>query len=81
LKAFEKNPTRYTSKNGGYCTYGVPVGKKFDGNPRYAAVENGKLYVFLNEQIFHELHKYKQGTIRKAATNWGKIEHSSAISL
>lgn len=81
LNAFKKNPARYTPQNGGFCTYGVSVGKKFDGNPRYAAVENGKLYVFLNEQIFREFQKDKNGTISKAATNWKKIEHSSATSL
>ena len=51
METFEKNPKRYTPQNGGFCTFGVSVGKKFDGNPRYAAVENGKLYVFLNEDL------------------------------
>ena len=81
LKAFEKNPSRYTPQNGGFCTFGVSVGKKFDGNPRYAAVEDGKLYVFLNEQIFREFQKDKPGTISKAAVNWAKIKNSSATSL
>ncbi|HBA33959.1 MAG TPA: hypothetical protein DCZ12_07500, partial [Gammaproteobacteria bacterium] len=30
---FEKNPIRYQPQNGGFCTFGVSVGKKFDGNP------------------------------------------------
>lgn len=81
MNAFKSNPSRYIPQNGGFCTFGVSVGKKFDGNPRYAAVENGKLYVFLNEQIFREFQKDKSGTISKAAKNWAKIEHSSAASL
>ena len=35
MNAFRKNPQRYTPQNGGFCTYGVSVGKKFDGNPAF----------------------------------------------
>jgi YHS domain-containing protein len=48
LDTFKANPAKFTPQNGGFCTYGVSVGKKFDGDPRYAAVVDGKLYVFLN---------------------------------
>ena len=51
LKAFEKNPSSYEPQFGGFCTFGASVGKKFDGSPRYADVRDGKLYVFLNEEI------------------------------
>ena len=50
---FEKNPSRYQPQNGGFCTFGVSVGKKFDGNPQYADIVDDKLYVFLNEFQFH----------------------------
>ena len=33
MDAFNKNPARFVPQNGGFCTYGVSVGKKFDGNP------------------------------------------------
>lgn len=81
LKAFKKLPGRYVPQNGGFCTYGVSVGKKFDGDPRYAAVENGKLYVFLNEEIFHAFNKDRAGTIAKAERNWTKIRHTAATEL
>jgi YHS domain-containing protein len=81
LKAFKKSPARYVPQNGGFCTYGVSVGKKFDGDPRYAAVENGKLYVFLNEEIFHAFNKDRAGTIAKAERNWTKIRHTAAKEL
>lgn len=80
-EAFEKAPTRYLPQFGGFCTFGVSVAKKFDGDPRYAAVEDGKLYVFLNEGIFQEFQKDRAGTIAKARKNWRDIEHKAAGSL
>ena len=73
--------TRYVPENGGFCTFGVSVGKKFDGNPSYAAVVDGKLYVFLNEQIYKMFQEDKQGVIAKAAENWKEIEHVAATEL
>ncbi|MBU2478363.1 MAG: hypothetical protein KKA36_04680 [Gammaproteobacteria bacterium] len=81
LDAFNENPAHFTPQNGGFCTFGVSVGKKFDGNPHYAAVENGKLYVFLNEQIYQMFQKDQAGTIKKAEGNWKKIQHTAATEL
>lgn len=78
---FERNPDRYAPQNGGFCTFGVSVGKKFDGDPQYAAVVDGKLYVFLNESIFREFQKDRSGTIRKAAANWKEIRTTRATEL
>jgi len=79
--AFERNPQRYVPQNGGFCTFGVSVGKKFDGNPRYAAVESGRLYLFLNEAIYREFQKDKAGTIAKAEANWKEIRSVAASQL
>ncbi len=79
--AFEKDPAKYTPENGGFCTYGVAVGKKFDGDPRFAEVVDGRLYVFLNEAIFQEFRKDKAGTIARAEANWKKIRHTAAAAL
>lgn len=81
LQAFEKAPAKFVPQNGGFCTFGVSVGKKFDGDPRFAAVRDGKLYVFLNEDILKEYQKDPQGTIAKAKKNWQDIEHKAATSL
>lgn len=78
---FEKNPANYQPQNGGFCTFGVSVGKKFDGNPQYADIVDGKLYVFLNEDIYKEYLKDRKGTIRKAEASWKKIQHSAASAL
>lgn len=73
LTAFEANPKRYIPQNGGFCTYGVSVGAKFDGDPRYSDVVDGKLYVFLNEEIYNAYKQDPQGTITRAEENWQRI--------
>ncbi len=80
-RKFENNPQKYAPENGGFCTYGVSLGKKFDGDPSYAAVVNKKLYVFLNEGVYREFLKDQQGTIRKADQQWKKIKHKAAADL
>lgn len=79
--AFEANPVSYVPQNGGFCTYGVSVGKKFDGNPSFAAVMDGKLYVFLNREIFELYRKDEAGTIARAAQQWPKIVDKAATEL
>ena len=81
MKAFKANPSRFLPQNGGFCTFGVSVGKKFDGDPKYAAVINNKLYLFLNEEIFRMFQKDEAGTIAKAAANWKKIRSTAAAKL
>lgn len=81
LKAFEKSPGRYVPQNGGFCTFGVSVGKKFDGDPQFADVRDGKLYVFLNEEIFRMYQEDPQGTIAKAERNWRRIRSTAATEL
>jgi len=81
LKAFEKSPGRYVPQNGGFCTFGVSVGKKFDGDPQFADVRDGKLYVFLNEEIFRMYQEDPKGTIAKAERNWRRIRSAAATEL
>ena len=81
LKAFKANPSRYLPQNGGFCTFGVSVGKKFDGDPKFAAIVDNKLYLFLNEEIFRMFQKDEAGTIAKAAANWTKIRSVAATAL
>jgi len=81
MNAFRRDPAKYAPVNGGFCTFGVSVAKKFDGDPQFADVRNGKLYVFLNEEIFRMYQKDKDGVIAKAAKNWTTIEHKSARDL
>lgn len=81
MKQFTSDPAAYLPENGGFCTFGVSVGKKFDGNPKFAAVINDRLYLFLNEQIFREFQKDEAGTISKAEANWDNIRSVAASEL
>lgn len=81
MKTFAADPVAYLPKNGGYCTFGVSVGKKFDGDPEYHAVVDGALYVFLNRAIFDEFNKDRAGTIAKAEGQWGAIRSTPVEDL
>ena len=80
-RAFEANPARYAPQNGGFCAFGVSVGKKFDGDPAFSAVVDERLYVFLNAEVHQAFLKDKAGVIARAAENWRAIEHVAATSL
>ncbi len=81
LEAFNAAPESFIPQNGGFCTFGVSVGKKFDGDPRWADVRDGKLYVFLSEEIFNAYLRDPEGTIAKAETNWRDIRSTAARDL
>ena len=81
MRTFKRNAEDYVPQNGGFCTFGVSVGKKFDGDPQFADVRDGKLFVFLNEEIYKAYQKDKAGTISKADTQWDKIIHVAASDL
>ena len=81
MKKFKSSPASFLPQNGGFCTFGVSVGKKFDGDPQYADIRNGKLYVFLNEDIYRLYQKDKDGTIAKAAEQWKQIRSVATADL
>lgn len=80
-QAFEANPERYTPAFGGYCAYGVSVGKKFDADPRYWTVSGGRLYLNLNAQIAQKFSEDVPGAVAKAEENWRRIEHQAVADL
>ncbi len=81
LDKFSAAPAQYTPQYGGFCTFGVSVGKKFDGDPRWADVRNGKLYVFLSEDIFNAYQRDPDAAIAKAEANWAGIRSVAATEL
>jgi YHS domain-containing protein len=73
LAAFEADPERYVPAYGGFCAYGVSVGKKFDGDPRLWRIEAGRLYLNLNPKIQKTWLEDVDGNIEKADRQWGRI--------
>jgi len=70
LEQFTAAPEKYMPQFGGYCAFGVAKGKKLDGSPRFADVVDGKLYLFLNAEVFRMYEEDRAGVIAGAAANW-----------
>ena len=73
LEAFMANPDKFEPAYGGYCAYGVSVGAKFDGDPRYWKIVGGRLYLNLDAGIQQAWLKDIPGAIKKADANWPKL--------
>ena len=78
---FEAEPDKYAPQNGGYCTFGVVVGKKFDGDPKVWHVSEDKLYVFLNDEVKGKFLQDEPGNLEKVASNWPEIKDKQASEL
>lgn len=81
LDRFKAEPAKYAPQYGGYCAYGVSVGKKFDGNPGYWKVVGGKLYLNLNADIAGKFNADVAGSVSKADAQWPKIEGKAPSEL
>ncbi|MGH1403294.1 MAG: YHS domain-containing (seleno)protein [Alphaproteobacteria bacterium] len=80
-QAFEKNPTKYLPAYGGYCAYGVSVGKKFIGDPNVWEIVDGQLYLNLDNKIKGIWSKDISGNISKANANWPEIKNKAPSEL
>ncbi len=80
-KKFEADPQMYLPAYGGYCAYGVAVGKKFEIDPEAWKIENGKLYLNLDAGIQKKWLKDVPGYIQKANVNWPEIEGKAPSEL
>lgn len=78
---FAEDPKRYLPQYGGYCAFAVALGKKFDGDPMYADIVDGKLYLFVNDTIYRKYLSNKHETLSKADTMWSRIRHQAVGSL
>jgi len=78
---FEKNPEKYLPAYGGWCAYGVAVGKKFTADPEVWEIVNGKLYLNLDNSIKNIWSKNIAGYIVKADNNWTMIKDKSPSEL
>jgi hypothetical protein len=81
LDTFKANPAKYEPAFGGYCAFGAALGKKFDGDPRYYKVVDGKLYLNLNGDIQAKWNEDIPGNLKKANANWLKIRSTAVDKL
>lgn len=78
---FKANPQAYLPQFGGFCAYGVYVGKKLDGDVRYADIVDGKLYLFVNAAIFAKYLENKDAVIAGAFAKWPEIRSTRVADL
>ena len=81
LDTFKADPDRYAPAYGGYCAYGVSVGKKFIGDPEVWRVVDNRLYLNLDASIQDEWFKDVPGRIKTADKKWGEIKNKNPASL
>ncbi len=79
--AFEADPAALLPQYGGFCALGVSVGKKLDGDVRYADVVDGKLYLFVNAAVLSAYEKDKAGVLSKAEEVWSEIRETPIEQL
>jgi len=71
---FKANPQAFAPQYGGYCAFGVAMGKKFETDPQAWKVEDGKLYLNLDKTVQQRWLEDTQGFIQDADTNWTNIK-------
>lgn len=80
-KAFLKNPDKYLPQYGGYCAYGLAVGKKFYADPTVWKVVDGKLYLNLDTKIQKKFDSELAENIKKADANWPGLQNETPTGL
>ena len=78
---FSQNPEKYAPSNGGYCTFGIVLRKKFDGDPNVWAVVQDRLYIFLNEDVKGKFFQDEEGNFQKVSANWPYVQGKDAEDL
>ncbi len=70
---FAADPEKYAPAYGGYCAYGVSLGKKPGIDPVAWDIVDGQLYLNLNLRIQERWHQDVPGYIAKADEIWPTI--------
>ncbi|MGF1880515.1 YHS domain-containing (seleno)protein [Vibrio splendidus] len=78
---FRTNPEAYAPQYGGYCAFGVAMGKKFETDPNAWKVEDGKLYLNLDKSVQKRWLEDTQEFIQDANSNWTTIKTVEAYKL
>ena len=67
---FTASPVKYAPQCGGFCAYGVGLGKLFPVDITTWQVRDGKLYLNLNGDILKKFNEDFAGNVAKADKNW-----------
>ena len=78
---FSADPDRFLPQYGGFCAYAVAKGKKFDGDPMFADIVRGKLYLFVSGAVFQKYLANKEEILKNAEETWPKIRSKAVTEL
>ena len=67
---FTSKPQKYVPQCGGFCAFGVGLGKLFPVDINTWQVRDGKLYLNLNGDILKKFNADFDGNVAKAEKNW-----------
>ncbi len=70
---FTENPAKYAPQFGGYCAYGVSLGKLFPVDITTWQVRDGKLYLNLNADVLKKFNADLSGNVAKAEQHWPEL--------
>lgn len=70
---FQEAPTDYAPSLGGYCTFGIVLEKKLDGDPLVYWMQDDALYLFLNEEVQQKFMQDISGNLEKVSAGWSRI--------
>jgi len=69
-KLFAADPDRYAPYYSGYCALSIVEGTKYEANPEYWTISDGRLFLFANKQATAEFTADAARNINKADANW-----------
>ncbi len=81
LTLFLENPDHYAPAYGGFCSYGVRMGKKFDIDPHSWTIVDGVLYLQLNQATQLVWKQNIQSNISIGNQVWSEIRTMSISKL
>lgn len=73
--AFEKDPSKYVPKFGGFCGYAASIKKVSPINPEIWQLVDGRLVLQHTPEAFKLFNKDVPGNYLKADTNWPGLSH------
>lgn len=71
--AFDANPAKYEPQFGGFCAYGVSIGKVVPIKVEAFQIVNGRLLLQYDLDVRDKFNKDQNGNLAKADANWPGI--------
>ncbi|MEM7248045.1 MAG: YHS domain-containing (seleno)protein, partial [Acidobacteriota bacterium] len=81
LQTFQREPDRHAPRYGGFCAYGMSLGKKFPSDPRAWRIVEGRLYLNKDFDVQATWLKDLTENIASADGHWPRVERVPAEEL